>query len=239
MAEFEAPTAVTTQNNSSEDLQKLIAINTDNFVHSKVYKDYQNRYVEYLAEFKKNPLVHEINEQLWPRLTGHTLVGPTKIAFRSPSTYIIDPTFLDTAANVVPSEDQYQKLRNSSYTFFYLGEDLTGHAGIVHGGLLATILDEITCRLAFLNFPSKKGVTASLNISYKKPCFSNNYILLRCDVVKRTGRKCWVKGLVFQVDSEKHYDQKDVEKLENLLTECDILVIEPRWVDEIKNKVDH
>ena len=229
--DMDSPTPINTLNNSSVTLKALVQ--EEKFLSHLIYSKYQTLYADYLEKHKSNSIALDINEHIKPNLTGHTLAGPNKISFRSPSSYIIDPIFLDSEKNPAPvdaygPESGYQ---NSSYTFFHLGEGLTGHTSIIHGGLLATILDELACRLAFLNFPSKMGVTANLNINYKKPCFVNNYILVRCDVSKKEGRKCWVHAKVYQVD----LDSDEVEVDKNLLTECECFVIEPKWVKELNN----
>lgn len=176
---------------------------------------------EYMKEHETFNLSKLIEERLRPSLTGYTLIGDDKINYRSDGIFFIDDKFLSDYEDIEvlgPSDSNY------SITFFHLGSKLSGHDGIVHGGLLATLLDELTCRLAFQNFHSKKGVTANLNINYKKPCFVNSVVMIKCELLKKTGRKCWVKGMVYQVE-----DSKEME----LLTECECLVIEPRWVKDL------
>lgn len=244
------PTPELTQNNSTVDLvasrepalKEFAAepIVVDEFVHHPVYQYYRNLYTSHLHRHRDNHLVHDIQENIWPMLTGETLAGPRKIGFRSPSSYIVDPIFLNAAADAAaapPPPGAYGDTAthpNISYTFLHLGEHLSGHKEIIHGGLLATLLDELACRLAFQNFPSKKGVTANLNIAYKKPCYVNSYILVRCDVVKKEGRKCWVKAVVFHVPLDTT-SPREVETSPNLLTECECLVIEPKWVQQLNN----
>lgn len=229
--DFDSATPVNTLNNSLEDLRPVV--NEDKFLSHPIYNKYKALHASHLTKHEANALVHDINENIKPMLTGDTLAGPNKISFRSSSSYHIDPIFLNSENEPAPEEaygpdSGYQ---NSSFTFFHLGEGLTGHKEIIHGGLLATILDELACRLAFLNFPSKMGVTANLNISYKKPCYVNNYVLVRCDVAKKVGRKCWVNAKVYHVD----LDSEEVEVEKNLLTECECFVIEPKWVKELNN----
>ena len=166
-------------------------------------------------------------EALKPELTGHTLTGTGKVNLRSESIYLIDDHFIKDYDDI---ESIKEGESNHSYTFFFLFPKLSGHKGIVHGGFLATILDELTCRLAFQNFHSKKGVTANLNINYKQPCFVDNYVLVRCELISKQGRKCRVKGTVYKVNLE----DQDIETKENLLCECECLVIEPKWVDQLK-----
>jgi adenylylsulfate kinase len=76
----------------------------------------------------------------------------------------------------------------------YVGEDLCGHPGIVHGGFLATMLDEGLARCCFDALPHKIGVTANLNIDYRKPTPSGSFLVLKAETTKVEGRKAWVKG---------------------------------------------
>lgn len=216
-------TLVNSATNSYEELSKL----QDAIVTSPVFTRYLDVYASHSS---RNPHSSKITENIWPSLTGDTLVGPDKIRFRSNTLYVIDDKFLRKFGDIEMLSDHEN---NRSYTFFHLGAKLSGHHGIVHGGLLATILDEITCRLAFQNFKSKKGVTANLNINYKQPCYVDSYVMLKCEVIRKTGRKCWVRGQIYKVELK----EEEVEHPENLLTECEILVIEPRWVEKLANSL--
>lgn len=189
-------------------------------------------FLNYLEKYETHVRTNHqplIEENLWPVLTGETLIGNGKINYRGNTMYIIDNKYLDSNKDIpkMGLEDN-----NKSYTFFHLGHKLTGHQQIIHGGLLATILDELTCRLAFQNNHSKSGVTANLNINYRQPCFMNTYILVKCEIVSKIGRKCIVKGSVYKADLNS---DTEVEGPENLLTECECLVIEPKWVDDLKS----
>jgi hypothetical protein len=82
---------------------------------------------------------------------------------------------------------------SESYVFLHVGRGLCGHDGIVHGGLLATLLDECLGRTvsffffffcqfviffrsvltftvqAIINLPDRVGVTAKLSLNYRAP----------------------------------------------------------------------
>lgn len=135
-------------------------------------------------------------------LTGGTLLGEDKIA--------VPPlSFID-------SNSQTPKLVQISW----LGPSLCGHPGIIHGGLLATLLDEGLARACFPALPNKVGVTASLTVNYRKPCPSNSYVVLRAETTKVDGRKVWVKGHIELLTEDGSPGQ--------LLVEAEALFIEPR-----------
>lgn len=109
-------------------------------------------------------------------LTAGTLAGPNKI--------------------VVPPYVFNEEGGKSLVSLLYLGSDVSGHPGIVHGGLLATLLDEGLARCCFPALPNKVGVTANLNIDYRRPAMAESYAVLRAETVKVEGRKAWVEGRI-------------------------------------------
>ncbi|KAK9368903.1 HotDog domain-containing protein [Lipomyces kononenkoae] len=112
----------------------------------------------------------------------------------------------------------------------HLGRNLCGHPGIIHGGLLATLLDEGLCRCAFPTLPSKLGVTANLNLNYRSPALTDRLYVMRANVVKVDGRKAWVKGHIETVP--------EPGKEPIIVVEADVLVIEPKWAKSLPKIVD-
>ncbi|KAL1638796.1 hypothetical protein SLS58_008610 [Diplodia intermedia] len=104
----------------------------------------------------------------------------------------------------------------------YVGPALCGHPGVVHGGLLATLLDEGLARCCFPALPNKIGMTASLTINYKAPCRAGQFIVLRAETTKVEGRKAWVKGRLETLVDEAAGETPLV------LDEAEALFIEPR-----------
>ena len=133
-------------------------------------------------------------------LSGGTLAGPGKI-------WVPPLTFLEKGGK-------------SSVTIAYLGKDLCGHPGIIHGGLLATILDEGMARCCFAALPNKVGMTANLTLSYKTPLPADSYVCMRATTTKVEGRKAWVEGRIESLVSEGETPVVHVE--------ASALFIEPR-----------
>lgn len=82
----------------------------------------------------------------------------------------------------------------SMVSIIYIGPELCGHPGIVHGGLLATLLDEGFAGCCFDALPHRIGVTANLNINYRSPAPAGRFFVLRATTTKVDGRKAWVEG---------------------------------------------
>ncbi|KAI0186170.1 Adenylylsulfate kinase-domain-containing protein [Xylaria flabelliformis] len=97
---------------------------------------------------------------------------------------------------VVPPVVFADEIGESMIAISYLGNELCGHPGIVHGGLLATMLDEGLARCCFAALPNKMGMTANLNINYRAPARADSYVVLRATTTKIEGRKAWVEGRI-------------------------------------------
>jgi acyl-coenzyme A thioesterase PaaI-like protein len=102
----------------------------------------------------------------------------------------------------------------------YLGSALCGHPGIVHGGMLATLMDETLARCCFPALPNKVGVTASLTVNFRKPCKADQLVVLKAETTKVEGRKAWVKGRVETLPADGSEGE--------LLVESDALFVEPK-----------
>ena len=135
-------------------------------------------------------------------LTAATLLGPGRIP--------VPPlVFLEEGKSLV--------------SLLYLSTDLCGHVNIVHGGLLATLLDEGLARCGFSALPNKIGVTANLNINYRSPTPAGSYVVLKAETIKVEGRKVWVKGRIELLG--------DTIEPGKLLVEAEALFIEPAYAN--------
>ncbi|KAI9227602.1 MAG: HotDog domain-containing protein [Piptocephalis tieghemiana] len=81
------------------------------------------------------------------------------------------------------------------FTIFILpGRDLCSHPGVIHGGMLATLVDETMALAAFSIEDGELGFTARLEIDYRKPVIAGKPIILRVWQEQRDGRKRWTRG---------------------------------------------
>ncbi|GAA96191.1 uncharacterized protein L969DRAFT_84053 [Mixia osmundae IAM 14324] len=135
-------------------------------------------------------------------LTSGTLRGPGKLA--------VAPIVFSTADN------------KQSVMVVHVGRSLCGHDGIVHGGLLATLMDESIARPAILALPSKLGVTANLTINYRSPVFADQFVVVRVNSDKIDGRKSWASGSIEDLNGKR-------------LVDAEALFIEPRMAKFLSN----
>lgn len=109
----------------------------------------------------------------------------------------------------------------SLLAFYHLGRRLAGHAGIVHGGMAAVLLDECMGRACFPRLPGKIAVTARLELDYKSPIPVNSIILIQADTKEVQGRKAWVEATMSDAE-----DGRDLVKAKALF-------IQPKWAAEM------
>ncbi|KAG8867270.1 hypothetical protein FRB97_003410 [Tulasnella sp. 331] len=105
---------------------------------------------------------------------------------------------------------------SESVVVIHVGRSLCGHDGIIHGGILATLLDEALARNAIMKLPSKIAVTANLTINYKAPTKANQFIVIRTWLTEIKGRKVRVQGRIEDIDGQ-------------LLVEASSLFVEPKY----------
>ncbi|ORX99728.1 Thioesterase/thiol ester dehydrase-isomerase, partial [Basidiobolus meristosporus CBS 931.73] len=97
----------------------------------------------------------------------------------------------------------------------HLGPKLCGHKGIIHGGMIASLLDEALGRTIIPNLPGSIGFTANFSINYRRPTFADNFVVVRTEVTKIEGRKGFVKGQIEDVQG-------------NILADSEALFIAPK-----------
>lgn len=96
---------------------------------------------------------------------------------------------------------------------YQLGTEVCGHAGIVHGGLTAAMIDESIGYLLYLARSAKvlsfeAVVTASLEVQYKKPLLPSAPVVVTAWVSEQQGRKIWVEAVVSDTPYTRPADQQ-------------------------------
>jgi uncharacterized protein (TIGR00369 family) len=85
-------------------------------------------------------------------------------------------------------DDAARRIRGS----FRLSADYQGGTGFVHGGIVATLLDEVMAKVS--RFSGDHAVTAELTIEYVKPVPVDGDLLVEGWEVERNGRSLLRQG---------------------------------------------
>ncbi|KAL7006936.1 hypothetical protein EMMF5_003520 [Cystobasidiomycetes sp. EMM_F5] len=127
----------------------------------------------------------------------------TQFSLRGPGKFAVNPL-------VFASLDEKETI-----AIVHVGNGMCGHNGIVHGGLLATLLDEAVARPAFFALPNNIGMTVYLNVRYKAPTLADQFLVVKTRLKSVSGRKAFVEGEIYDILGKR-------------LVECDALYVEPK-----------
>ncbi|EPX71228.1 uncharacterized protein SOCG_01446 [Schizosaccharomyces octosporus yFS286] len=96
-----------------------------------------------------------------------------------------------------------EKSGKGSVVFFYPNEQLCGYKNILHGGFIASMLDEALAYGIFGNFASRLGVTVNLDITYVAPSICGHLYKIVCNTTKIEGRKGWIYGELYRLSDNE------------------------------------
>jgi uncharacterized protein (TIGR00369 family) len=85
-------------------------------------------------------------------------------------------------------DDSTKRIRGA----FKLGAEYQGGPGFIHGGIIATVLDEAMGKVS--RFRGVRAVTAELNVEYLKPVSVDAPLLIEAYEVEKTGRNLHFVG---------------------------------------------
>ncbi|KAL3488844.1 HotDog domain-containing protein [Aspergillus germanicus] len=153
-----------------------------------------------------------------------TLAGEKKLA-SAPYMFISrressPSTSQSTDANITATPQH----KPHATTLFHTGTHMCGHPGFVHGGFLSVMFDEVFAHTVSQAFRSGTGMTANLNVDFRKPALPDRVYVLRAEVVKVEGRKAWVEGTMMMLaDGAKGEDV--------MVAEARALFVEPKFAE--------
>ena len=75
---------------------------------------------------------------------------------------------------------------------FRLGPDYQGATGFIHGGIIATVLDEVMSKVS--RFSNVHAVTAELNVEYLRPVRVDEDLLVEGFATRQDGRDLYREG---------------------------------------------
>jgi len=143
-------------------------------------------------------------ERLANHFTGGVLRSPGRIA--------------------VPPIVRARKDETEAWVFIHLGRGICGHDGVVHGGLLSTLLDEGCGRNAILTFPSHTAFTANLNLDFKVPTKADQFVVMKTKLIELNGRKAIIYGQIEDLNGK-------------VLVTAKALFIEPKFASTVNMAV--
>ncbi|KAF7582864.1 hypothetical protein FOB63_002945 [Clavispora lusitaniae] len=141
-----------------------------------------------VLEGAEGKLVKGQAEYLSPDFTNHTLAHPGGI--------LVKPVIF------------HNHITNETVTIVHMGYKLCGYPFIVHGGIIATLLNECFKRCASLSASTQSSLKDdymidSLGISYKSPSFANQFFVVKTRVESRNSNDSLVLKSVIENENGK------------------------------------
>ncbi|MCM1367638.1 MAG: PaaI family thioesterase [Roseburia sp.] len=122
---------------------------------------------------------------------------------------------------------------------FTFREEHQSYPGRVHGGMLATMIDELAGRVLWTDHPDQIGVTMDIAVKYKKPVPYDTQLKGRGFYTKKLSRafsaKCQIMDMENNVlaEGEAKYLIMPAEKITNVTIEEELDVYIPDDIKEI------
>ncbi|GKZ39439.1 hypothetical protein AbraIFM66950_000319 [Aspergillus brasiliensis] len=184
-----------------------------------------------VQSLRSNPLYKESRPHLHMKpshrpnhFVAGTLSGANKVT--------VPPYMFTSIVNKKPTqannEDKKKEARRARLiSVFHIGPQLCGHPGYVHGGLLSVMFDEAFARCVSDSFASGLGMTANLNVDFRKPALPDRVYVLKAETVKVEGRKAWVEGEMRSMPAEGE------DGGETVVAEARALFVEPKFAESM------
>lgn len=174
--------------------------------NSTEVKDYE---AQLLARLEKLSIIKQLKSKGFVEVFPSSLTqsknteiteGMVGQALRSPGAIAIEPKFY------------YNPETHDTVGVYHLGMKLTGYPFIVHGGILATVMEDLMRHAMLIRGGNSDFLdcekTRDLNISYKFPTFANQFVIvrttkteqfgqgtkMRCEILDQTGNNTLVTG---------------------------------------------
>lgn len=99
--------------------------------------------------------------------------------------------------------------------------NMIGLDGKIHNGIILTLFDESLCICGFDKLPSKRGVTAKLNVNFSNKLQPNSTFMLTAKVTESRGRKVIIDGKLLPLDRKG--------KVGTSISDARCILVEPTW----------
>ncbi|ETW10140.1 hypothetical protein H310_00510 [Aphanomyces invadans] len=95
--------------------------------------------------------------------------------------------------------------KTGTTSVIHFGDKLCGHPGIVHGGCISTVFDELF-GWTMMWTSGKLGFTANLNVNFRKPLPADIFGIVFTDFDRVDGRKLYMKAKLEDNDGTLYAD---------------------------------
>ncbi|SCU80556.1 LANO_0B00518g1_1 [Lachancea nothofagi CBS 11611] len=116
-------------------------------------------------------------------------VGYTEVfSQRKKNNTLIDKTLQVPGGITIPPRFFYNPKTKETVGIYHLGMKLTGYPFLVHGGVLATVMEDLMRESVMFAQGAKSEKTQDLTLNYKFPTFANQFVVVRITQVEENGK---------------------------------------------------
>ena len=102
------------------------------------------------------------------------------------------------AANPIGLHLTFREENDTYYTEFTSSKEYQGYDGVLHGGIISTLLDEVMA--GYVYFKGLHGVTARLEIRYRQPTPIGEKLIVSGKVLRQHGKLYELEGKIELAD---------------------------------------
>ncbi|SCU78913.1 LADA_0A08526g1_1 [Lachancea dasiensis] len=118
---------------------------------------------------------------------GYTEIFP-KAQNNKANKTLVDNTLMVPGGIAIAPRFFYDAKTKQTVGIYHLGMKLTGYPFLVHGGILATVMEDLMRVSVMLAKGVKSEKTKDLTLNYKFPTLANQFVVVRITQVEENGR---------------------------------------------------
>ncbi|CAL9728267.1 hypothetical protein MOUN0_D00210 [Monosporozyma unispora] len=120
-----------------------------------------------------------------------------------PNDRLILQSLSSPGAIAIPPRFYYNPQTKDTVGLYHLGMKLTGYPFIVHGGILATVLEDLMRESVKFVLDKKGEKIKDLSISYRMPTLANQFVVVRTTSIEQNGKIVKLKAEVMDQTGQR------------------------------------
>lgn len=154
---------------------------------------------ELLTKLENLSIVRQLNANGYveihkPQMTGQVDGTNDRLVLQS---------LFSPGAIAIPPRFYYNPATKDTVGIYHLGMKLTGYPFIVHGGILATVLEDLMRESVKFVLDKKGEKIRDLKVSYRMPTLANQFVVVRTTSIEQNGKTVKLKADVMDQSGQR------------------------------------
>ncbi|KAM3164016.1 putative mitochondrial membrane protein fmp10 [Lachancea thermotolerans] len=133
------------------------------------------------------------------KAVGYSEVYPQ----RKKSNTLIDETLRAPGGITIAPRFFYNPRTKETVGVYHLGMKLTGYPFLVHGGILATVMEDLMRESVMFAKGTATEKTKDITLSYKFPTFANQFVVVRITDVEEHGKNVKLRAEIMDQSGDR------------------------------------